>query len=106
MKGCNKSDMVSAIAPNFIHSYDSAHLSLTALGMKDRRLEGVFIHDSIGTHACDVDSLNTIVRETFISMYRGNVMEDLKESLGVEIEAPKQGSFDLNHVRDSEFFFS
>lgn len=104
--GCDKSDMVSAIAPNFIHSYDSAHLSLTALGMKDRGLEGVFIHDSIGTHPCDVDALNKIVREKFVDMYRGNVMQDLKESLGVEIEAPVQGTFDLENVKSSEFFFS
>lgn len=107
VEGCNKSKMVSSIAPNFIHSYDSAHLSLTALEMKARGLQGAYIHDSIGTHACDVDELQSIVRETFIGMYKDrNVMQELKESLGLELEAPEQGDFDLDLVRDSEFFFS
>ena len=109
IEGCNRSEMVSAIAPNFIHSYDAAHLTLTALAMKDKGMVGAFIHDSIGTHPCDVDVFHEVVRDKFVKMYSdvgADVMGDLKRSLGAEVESPLQGDFDLELVRDSEFFFS
>lgn len=105
--GCNKSEMVSAIAPNFIHSYDAAHLTLTALEMKKQGMVGAYIHDSIGTHPCDVDKFHGIVREKFIEMYLDkDVMKDLREALEVKAVNPKQGDFAIELVRDSEFFFS
>lgn len=55
-----------AVVPNIIHSYDASHLLMTAIRFcnEDRYLSGV--HDSYGTHACDVDQLAKDTREAFV----------------------------------------
>lgn len=98
--------MQNAIAPNFVHALDSSHLTLVALGMQDAGLSMVAIHDSFGTHPCDVSSMHSIIREKFVEMYRDrNVLaEFLWEVKGVG-EPPLRGDLDLDKVLKSEFFF-
>ncbi len=98
--------MQNAIAPNFVHALDASHLTLTALKMKAHGLALVGIHDSFGTHACDVDALHSNTREAFYDLYNNrNLMGEFLWEVGGIGEAPMRGSLDLTQVLDSEFFF-
>lgn len=101
----NRRKFVSGISPNFVHSMDASHLCLVANGMLDRGLQLVCIHDSIGTHPCDVDDMHYVIRDAFVKMYSGNILQDLKEELGSDVELPEYGDLDINEVYNSEFFF-
>lgn len=100
-------------APNVVHSFDGAHLAATVLrcytyGVYDLAL----IHDSYGTHACNVDTLGRALRETFVEMYQENQLEKFEIGLrmrnpGVDLpECPKRGDLDITSVLDSPYFFS
>ena len=106
----------SAASPNFIHSYDAAHLQLTVCEMA-RRLGDVswaVVHDSFGTHAGHIEELHTVLRTTFVRMYEEHApLDELHQrSLallpsGAEIPAPPaEGDLDLDQVLASEFFFN
>lgn len=98
--------MQNAISPNFVHALDASHLTLTALLMKEHGLHIVGIHDSFGTHPCDVDTLHTSIRAAFISMYQADNMltNFLWEVDGIG-EVPMRGTLQLAEVQNSEFFF-
>ena len=70
------------------------------------------IHDSYGTHACDVETLDACIREAFVQMYEdNNPLEMFREEVQtltdtVLPEVPPMGDLDISLVRDSEFFFS
>lgn len=61
----------TGILPNYIHSLDAAHLygtvNLAAERIADLSIS--VVHDSYGTHACDVDTLQTCIREAFVDLY-------------------------------------
>lgn len=99
--------MQSAIAPNFIHALDATHLTLTVKALKDADVQVVTIHDSFGTHPSDVDTMHRCIREEFVKMYSGpNVLAEFLWEVGCVGEVPTRGSFNLEEVLDSEFFFS
>lgn len=106
----------NGISPNFVHSMDASHLMLTI-----NRLEEVGItsfsavHDSYGTHPCDVDKLHKILRQTFVSQYSEDVLLQFKNEIerqlpeGVADEIPPlppKGSLFLGAVQDSPYFFA
>lgn len=98
--------MQNAIAPNFVHALDASHLTFTAIGMRDAGLAMVAIHDSFGTHPCDVDQMHTIIREKFVQLYDGsNIFGEFLWAVQAVGEVPLQGSLDLTKVLTSEFFF-
>ncbi|XP_028407601.1 DNA-directed RNA polymerase, mitochondrial-like [Dendronephthya gigantea] len=112
--------------PNFIHSLDSCHMMLTALHCQKHGLTFTSVHDSFWTHAADVDTMNKICREQFVSLHRQPILEDLrnhfvkkfgkkrmrrplKNSTRDEVHfgpLPERGSLDLNEVLQSTYFFS
>lgn len=99
------------IAPNFVHSMDACHLMSTVLKAKNIT-SWAMVHDSYGTHACDVDELHTCIRESFYEMYNNNsVLEDYKTTLEQEYEIelpelPETGDLDIKDVLDAEYFFA
>lgn len=105
----------SAIAPNFVHSCDAAHLQLTVLNcLKLGILDFHMIHDSYGTHAGNATALATTLRRTFVDMYDGDVLADFANGIksympkdcDVELpEPPRLGDFDLSLVLSSRYFF-
>jgi DNA-directed RNA polymerase len=98
--------MQNAVSPNFVHALDASHLTLTALDMQQRGLDIVGIHDSFGTHPCDVDSLHTAVRTSFVEMYRAdNVLSNFLWEVNGVGEVPMRGTLSLSDVLESEFFF-
>lgn len=110
----------NAIAPNYIHSMDAAHLMLTADRCNKEGINGLsFVHDSFGTHACDAAALNRILRETFVEMYsddlltrwtvevRSLIEPDLRPEFDkiVMKHKPDMGNLNLNKVQESMYFF-
>lgn len=98
--------MQNAIAPNFVHAMDSAHLTIVARKAEQAGIDIVAIHDSFGTHACDVPSMHSLIRHGFVELYKNpNIMIEFMWEVGAVGEQPQRGDFDLGHVLDSEFFF-
>lgn len=105
----NRRKAASGIAPNFVHGQDSTHLMMVIL-----RHSGyiVPIHDSVATHACDVDEMHKHLREAFYDLYTStDPLETLREAAEAaggdcsEIEMPEHGTLNLELVKDSPFFF-
>lgn len=102
----------NGVAPNAIHACDAAHLVATInrcldIGMVDFCM----VHDSYGTHAGNVESLQRELREAFIQQYTGNVLEklhqELEEQTGLDLPLPPSvGTLDLEQIRNSEYFFA
>ena len=102
----------SAFPPNYVHSLDSTHMLMTGLRMKERGLSYTAVHDSYWTHACDVDTMNSDLRECFIELYKKPLLEDLKKSLELRYPniidippVPERGELDIDEVKKSRYFF-
>jgi len=97
--------MQNAIAPNFVHAMDASHLTLVANRMMEENLSLVGIHDSFGTHMCDVSRMHRIIREEFVKLYSPNILGTFLWDVKAVGETPARGNLDLTQVLDSEFFF-
>ncbi|RMZ86507.1 hypothetical protein DV736_g6269, partial [Chaetothyriales sp. CBS 134916] len=83
----NKRKQLQAFPPNFIHSLDATHMVLSALKADELGLSFSAVHDSFWTHAADVNTLNTLLREAFIRMHS----EDIVGRLAAEFRMRYQG---------------
>lgn len=111
--GLVKRKQALASAPNVIHSFDAAHLMLTALACRDAGIKDMaLVHDSFGTHANQIDLMGTLLREQFVEIYSQPQLELWRESVaghsGVTDlpPVPPLGDLDVKCVLDSPFFFS
>ncbi|KKL65341.1 hypothetical protein LCGC14_2155970, partial [marine sediment metagenome] len=116
----NKKRAASGVSPNFVHSMDSTHLLWTTLKCLDDYdiIDFSMIHDSFGTHATNCDALIVAARYTFESLYcvdrlwnfRLDILKRLIDDdpkLIEELpEVPPFGTFDIESVRDSDYFFA
>jgi DNA-directed RNA polymerase len=109
----NKTKQSNGICPNYIHSYDAAHLMLTVCACIPLGLTAFqMIHDSYGTHAPRVPILSRVLREQFVLMYeKENPLErfkqDTEQRLGLQLpDLPPRGSLDLRAVLSSPYFFA
>lgn len=106
--------MKSASAPNFVHSMDASHLVKAVNAFKAEGINSIaVIHDSFGTHASQVDTLRTCLRNTFVDMYlEHDVLQDYKDHnearllTTFDVEVPDKMGLDLNLVRKSEYCFA
>lgn len=110
-------DNLFGISPNFIHSYDASHLCKTVNNFHGNIS---VIHDSFGTHACDVENLKIILKEQFIKIYKKDNLyrfrkdlieqaktEEQKEKLDKELPIFKRyNDFEIEEVLDSVYMFS
>lgn len=102
----------TAFPPNFIHSIDSTHMMMTAIGCKEAGLAFAGVHDSFWTHAGDVDEMNRILRDKFVELHSQPLLEDLLYDLRKAYpdadfpELPPRGDLDLDKVKESIYFFS
>lgn len=102
----------TAFPPNFVHSLDGSHMMMTAVACRDAGLRFAGVHDSFWTHACDVDTMNRILREKFVELYSSPILENLLESFQTSYPEltfpplPQRGDFDLRQVIDSPYFFN
>ncbi|CAH8257549.1 unnamed protein product [Arabidopsis lyrata] len=103
---------MTAFAPNFIHSLDGSHMMMTAVACNRVGLSFAGVHDSFWTHACDVEIMNTILREKFVELYEKPILENLLESFQKSFPdisfppLPERGDFDLRKVLQSPYFFN
>lgn len=107
--------MKNALAPCFVHSLDASHMVKTINACLDEGIESfAMIHDSYATHACDTDRLNFHIRDQFIKLYSGDVLEDFLNELLEQVDIPAEelpakptrGSFDLSLVSTATWFFA
>ncbi|XP_030701402.1 DNA-directed RNA polymerase, mitochondrial isoform X2 [Globicephala melas] len=112
--------------PNFIHSLDSSHMMLTALHCYRKGLTFVSVHDCFWTHAADVAVMNQVCREQFVRLHSQPILHNLSrflierfcsdprtsKSIWVSrlmdtlLSVPKTGTFNLEQVKHSTYFFS
>lgn len=111
----------TAIAPNFIHSMDSAHLVQTVIQMINKRpavKDFMLIHDSFATTPAQTEKLYHGIREAFVYMYEdrqyyAELLETCMNRLHEEwvptddIPAlPPTGTMDVTLVLESKYCFS
>ena len=113
----DKLRMSNGVAPNFVHGLDAAAMLRTVNIAYDKGIRNFCnVHDSYGTTAGDVDTLNESLREAFVEIFGDtNVLKDFKDHVAVMLpedlrkelpEVPTQGELDVEEIRDSEFFFA
>jgi DNA-directed RNA polymerase len=112
----DKNKHAGAIAPNFVHSCDAAHMLATVRRMADGGITSVaMVHDSFATLAADVNIMNERLRETFVEQYSRNILEEFREEIVSQLPpsvsdkvppVPALGNFQIEDVLYSEFFFS
>lgn len=107
-------EQANAVAPNFVHSFDSAHLQLTInAAAKDGMKNFLVIHDSFSTDANNAGRFNKIIRREFVNMYKdfdhvNKFHDECEEMLDITLETPREtlGDFKIEEVLKSEYFFS
>lgn len=105
----NKRKAKSGISPNWVHSLDATHLGMIISAFSGDIMP---IHDSVATHACDVDVMHSVIREQFLRLYtEHDVLQEITDAAvacgaSVEgLELPTKGHLDLKQVLESPFFF-
>jgi DNA-directed RNA polymerase len=102
---------VRSLPPNFVHSFDAAHMFLTTHAAYHQGVTSMgHVHDSFSTHACDIPILNRVLREQFVEMYKVDRLAMLKAEVeaetGVELTSPPaRGALDINQFLDSPYGF-
>jgi DNA-directed RNA polymerase, mitochondrial len=113
----DKLRMGNGVAPNVVHSVDSAAMMETVnIAYRNGITNFCNVHDSFGTTAGDVEVLNKSLREAFVTMFTehdilANFRNDVLKQLPVELhekipEVPEKGSLDIQQLTNSEFFFA
>lgn len=117
----NKFSQKNSVAPNVIHSFDSALLLDTVMrcglkGVRSFRL----VHDDYGTHANDTEVLNSCLRESYVEMFSGDVLfewavevmtnagfshEEMIEVFS-RLDDPMINTLDLKEVLESKYIIS
>lgn len=97
----------NGIAPNFVHSHDATHLTLTVRAAAARGIKSfAMIHDDFGTHAADAQELYHLIRSEFVAMYeRVDPLMRFAEEYPQLPEPPAKGNLDIRQVLDSPYFF-
>ena len=101
-----------AIAPNFIHSLDAAHMFLTIDSLIKGEVTNLsMIHDSFGCMPNDVDTMAAVLREEFVKVHKGNQLHSLKRQAEQQLgelmpDVPKTGDLNIEKVIDSDYFFA
>jgi DNA-directed RNA polymerase len=124
----------TSISPNFIHSFDAAHLQLVVQNSKAEGIHSfLLIHDSFAALPNQMDKFSMIVRKSLVDMYEGrDPLEDILltaradlivtgESSQDESEAkkiaklikeldklmvPPRGALDLSSILESQYAFA
>lgn len=103
-----------AIAPNIIHSFDAAHMSLTIQRAKGLGVDSfMVVHDSFGCHASDMNVLLPVLREEFVKIYEKDwfaaLQAEFQATAGDDVRLippPERGDFDIHEVKKAQYFFA
>jgi len=98
----DKRKQATGAAPNIVHSFDAAHLTLI-VNAPDFRVTTV--HDSFGCHAGNMGELFAVTREQFTLFYKSDPLAQLLSQTNALDLFPERGSLDLEAVMESDFAF-
>jgi DNA-directed RNA polymerase len=111
--------MSLAIAPNFVHSMDAAHMLRTVEALLDvvgPSIHLSMVHDSYATHACDAEALSYAIRQSFVEMYQeADWLESFREEIAAQLPeeiaallppVPAKGDLEITEVLTSLYFFA
>ena len=99
----DKAKQITAAAPNVVHSFDAAHLTLTVEACK---FPTATVHDSFGCLPGDMDDLFFEVRNQFVRFYNTDPLVDLLDQRNALDLMPLRGSLNLNDMYESDFAFA
>ena len=113
----DKLKMGNGVAPNFVHSLDSAAMLKTVnIAYKNGIRNFCNVHDSFGTNAADVQTLSNSLKEAFIDIFantdvledfRNDVKRQLPEELRDKLpEAPNKGELKIEDLEFCDYFFA
>lgn len=105
------------IAPNYVHSLDSAHLVRSVAYCLDAGVTNfAMVHDSFATHAGNVDVLAHELRRAFVDQYSGDVLGKFRQEIVDQLTTqelkdkvppvPSFGNLDPTAVMQSGYFFA
>jgi DNA-directed RNA polymerase len=111
--------MALAIAPNFVHAMDAAHMLRTVellLDVVGPDVHLSMVHDSYGCHAADAEALAFAIRQAFVQMYqeqdwleafREEVAAQLPEEIAQTLPpVPGHGDLNISETLNSLYFFA
>jgi DNA-directed RNA polymerase len=124
----------SSISPNFIHSFDAAHLQLVVKNSKEAGIDSfLLIHDSFAALPNQMEVFSKIVRKSMVEMYEyrdplealldgarahlivaGEQSQDEAEVKKIaklikeldKLMVPPRGTLDLSNILESQYAFS
>lgn len=100
------------IIANFVHSMDAAHLIKVVNALEAKGISQIaVVHDSYGVHADKVSTMNKIIREEFLKIYREPVLDrfidEQIDRTGIKLPRFKEyGDLEIERVLESDYFFS
>ena len=92
-----------AMAPNFVHSIDAAHLREV---VRECDHELVTVHDSIGSHAANFFTTARVIREAFVEVHSYNALDNLCQTNGVRTPKFRSGDYSPVEALESTYIFS
>lgn len=95
----NPAKQASAFPPNFIHSLDATHMFLTALECHSAGLVFASVHDSYWTHACDIDTMSDIIRDTFVRLHSQDILVRLRDEFLQRYQGYKVPASSLTYTK-------
>jgi DNA-directed RNA polymerase len=115
-RAINSAKVTSAVAPNFVHACDAAHLLLTVNSCVKEGIHSFgLVHDSFGCLASRSAQMHRIIRETFVDMYeKHDVLAEVLASARADLEdkavdlpkPPKAGSLNIKELLDAKYAFA
>lgn len=98
----SKRKQLQGFPPNFVHSLDATHMLLSALRCDELGLSFAAVHDSFWTHASDVETMGSVLRDAFIRIHG----EDVIGRLAAEFDVRYKGCLYLAKLRPDSAVFS
>lgn len=105
---------VHGLVPNLVHSLDATAARITARRLAAAKVPDMaFVHDSYLVHAAFHPVLAKELREAWIDTFTGDPLRDWIRQIEAQLPTgvtlpppPAYGTFDVNSIRDSKYFFA
>lgn len=98
----DKDSQKTGAAPNIVHSFDAAHLSMV---LHSAPYDITVVHDSFGTLPGNMHDLFHRVRDKFVEFYDSNPLENLLNQLDSNDLIPDTGTLDISEIKKSDYAF-
>jgi hypothetical protein len=93
----------TGLVPNFIHSFDAVHMQMVIRELDKRGIEDIWaVHDSFGVHACHVDEMREIVKQTFVELHREPLDKHIENIVKLNSDILKSNDQHINQEGDDK----